>query len=44
MTRDTFPQEVVRSGGLGNFQTVDLDVGEWINFLQEVKVNEVAEV
>jgi hypothetical protein len=44
VSRHTFPQEVVRSRGFWDFQPVDLNVREWINFLRNVSVSKVAEV
>ena len=44
VSRHAFPQEVVRSRGFWDFQPVDLNVREWINFLRDVSVSKVAEV
>jgi hypothetical protein len=44
VSRHTFPQEVVRSRGFWNFQSIDLNVREWINFLGDVNVSKVGEV
>ena len=33
VTRYTFPKEIVSSNWFSNFQAIDLNVAEWINFL-----------
>lgn len=35
--RYSFPEETVRSGGIGDFEPIDLDVSEWIHFLLEFR-------
>ena len=44
VSRHTFPQEVVRRRGFRDFQSINLNVCEWINSLRDVSVSKGAEV